>query len=1105
MRRIFPTIFDEEDQAVIGNYIHKAEIKRTRKERGKTLALAAAPPEEAATANSPKHKSYTSRSRLSPFLPSVTRHQAQNRLIQRRAPRQERTGLIARTSYILNSPTPMDNSSTKGITIEVKRVTGLPSVTGPFKPRYYVTLNVNGISKSTKKFSQKDGVVEWSDQKLFFDTEITASSDFSLILFQENGGLDLRQVIVGLKGKDGGSSSLQVLLIFQERNIMTEMKARVEDAQRIATSGFGGASIADNVSSAVDLVSNRVSSTVANINPWKPVWTKFNAFIELAEKISEIHPYAKIASSVLLAAYHVWKVQKDRDGSMLKLLQTIHDLGNLVQDAHTGIGRSQREILQKIMEQIIDCSQFISSYCSDCSIALKAVKHIFSDVDDAIKQYTMSFDKLKVAFTDAVTVSTQLRVINLTASLAALRIDVNLNDMPYAEGARYKSGEGCIKGTRVKVLDDINHWVFRGDLDSRICLLLGPAGAGKSAIAHSVAHIFDHLGRLGSSFCFVRGDSSRRLQLYLPTLARDLAYRDPHIKKSLGLVIEDPSLRKTDDLEEQFEHLIAQTVKGCSIIGPILLVIDALDECEEEEQWKKFLKLLTNPEKMKELPSNFRIFITSRPDPDILKLFNKVNKVDIIQLYDKQYEENTDKDIFRFVHRELLSNSLEDITEDHCYKVVKKSEGRFLWASVACDIVKKAAKERKHPKHVLEGLLQSDSGLYKLYITVLKDRFGDSPNDPNWKEHFKRVLGFVLGVFTPLPKTNLKYLWRYGSKEIADQMDFILLGLGSLFNGIGDTAAVSPIHTSVRDFFTSPKDSGDFFINIPHFSISFGLLHILNTQLSFNICQIQTSYYQNSDIKGLKEAIQNRISPELSYACQFLVTHLEKLSDADKQDKGMQLLLKEFLEKKLLFWLEALGLLKKIDCAISCISKILPLVKFDTKLERLSRDAIKFIRMTSPVIEEGTPHLYLSAFNFIPENSILYKHFSAFFSQRARVSTSQEAQWPALEVTLTGHTSMVTSVAFSPDGQRVASGSDDKTIRIWNAHTGELVSGPFEGHTNSVTSVAFSPDGQRVVSGSHDKTIRIWNAYTGELVSGPFEGHTYLVASVAFSPDGQRV
>jgi WD40 repeat protein len=100
-------------------------------------------------------------------------------------------------------------------------------------------------------------------------------------------------------------------------------------------------------------------------------------------------------------------------------------------------------------------------------------------------------------------------------------------------------------------------------------------------------------------------------------------------------------------------------------------------------------------------------------------------------------------------------------------------------------------------------------------------------------------------------------------------------------------------------------------------------------------------------------------------------------------------------------------------------------------------------------------------------------------------------------------TALVTSVAFSPDGKRVVSGSRDKTIRVWDAETGAVVSGPFEGHSSAVISVAFSPDGKRIVSGSDDKTIRVWDAETGDVVSGPFEGHRTYVSSVAFSPGWQ--
>jgi WD40 repeat protein len=163
---------------------------------------------------------------------------------------------------------------------------------------------------------------------------------------------------------------------------------------------------------------------------------------------------------------------------------------------------------------------------------------------------------------------------------------------------------------------------------------------------------------------------------------------------------------------------------------------------------------------------------------------------------------------------------------------------------------------------------------------------------------------------------------------------------------------------------------------------------------------------------------------------------------------------------------------------------------------------MRFLQSYFSVIAEAPLQIYC-CLAFAPRKSVVRRTFEDAIPRWISNLPKVEENWDACLLTLEGHSSSVYSVVFSHDSKKVASASGDKTIRIWDAETGECER-ELKGHSSYISSVVFSHDSKKVASGSDDETIRIWNAETGEC-ERELKGHISNVNSVVFSHDLKKV
>ncbi|KIM65457.1 hypothetical protein SCLCIDRAFT_97925, partial [Scleroderma citrinum Foug A] len=650
-----------------------------------------------------------------------------------------------------------------------------------------------------------------------------------------------------------------------------------------------------------------------------------------------------------------------------------------------------------------------------------------------------------------------------------------------------KTTQTCLVGTRMEILQEIVDWIHDQDANApRICWLHGQAGRGKSAVAHTIALHFKNIGKLGSCFCFANEKITQDLESKMfSTIARDLADCNLTFRRELARAIaEDSMLRSTADVVLQWEKLLVEPLSKVSggIWGNVVLVIDALDETTAY------------------LPSNFRILLTSRPLPDIMLALRDAQDVKEISL-DYVPAASIERDIHLYVSKEV--ERFGGIDERKIEHITWMANGLFVWARLACEFIKRGAGGTVMER--FDDLTRSSgmSLLDRMYRPLLESIVGRSPMA---LPRFRSLMRQIIYTEEPLPMDALHAMRMcFRHQHDCYPVAVILNYMGSLLGGITDhSKPIRPLHVSFYDFLTDQSRSGDYFVDESDIQTDLAVasLHVLRDGLHFNICGLESSYLVNSEVPDLTERINARIPHHLSYSCRFWAKHLQ----ATKFDHVLAGHVRCILQnEKILFWFEALSLLGVLgDAAVALSYTVRWLQVSRLDATALAKDGMKMIHNFSSAASASTPHLYISALPFTPENTVLYRALNTKFSCIAKVAGGNSKGWPLAQVVFQGHSRHVNAVAFSLDGTRVVSGSSDKTVRIWDAEKGLQIGSPLEGHSSFVRSVAFSSDGKRIVSGSDDKTVRVWDANRGVQI-GLLQGHTSYVTSVAFSPNGTRI
>jgi hypothetical protein len=502
---------------------------------------------------------------------------------------------------------------------------------------------------------------------------------------------------------------------------------------------------------------------------------------------------------------------------------------------------------------------------------------------------------------------------------------LDLSAQPAAKAASYDShteehNARCLPNTRTKLLDEITTWANDKEVKS-IFWLSGMAGTGKSTIARTVAQSFANHRQLGASFFFKKGGERGNASRFFTTIASDLVKHEPGMLVGIRKALDEDSAISQRALKDQFEKLILQPLLGVHQArqqgSARVVVIDALDECEREEDIRAILPLLARTKNIQPVP--LRIVVTSRPELHIRLGFKEMPNGTYQDLVLHEVPRSTiEHDIRLFLEHELgLIQRQRMLSSDWPAKnqilaLVELAVPLFIYAATVCRYI---GSKGSNPTAFLNKVLQYQkatlSQLDRTYLPVLDQLLSEQDEDEKetWLQAFRDIIGSIVVLESPLSITSLACLLQL-SQEVKCRLDSLHSVL-TVSNS--EDVSVRLLHLSFREFLVDPQKQRKslFWVDekSTHNKLASRCLQLMSRQsgLRQDMCSLVSPGVLRSEIDD--GTVASSLPPELQYACRYWTSHLiqskEHIVDGDTTHL--------FLQKHLLHWLEVMILMRDLS------------------------------------------------------------------------------------------------------------------------------------------------------------------------------------------------